>query len=312
LRLDEMENLFNSIKSAALSVGEKFVPILKESKFKETGVLTPEEFIIAGDYLTHHFPTWSWSKAVNSSYEKDYMTQAAGSNEKQFLITRRVPCYRRCAQLQYDPQLELIIKDEHSQEEWVDTHFYSTEFTNEARELPSEKSQPIKETPIVPDEDEEDEAPMDMDDFMAADEAEDPNCFKPPTTQDTEMETEDNVLKTRTYDLYITYDKYYQVPRFWLVGYNENGKPLSVDQMYEDFSADHANKTITIEAHPGVNQQMASIHPCRHAEVMKRLIEQCAESGKELEVTQYLVIFLKFVQTIIPTIEYDFTKSIQL
>lgn len=73
-----MENLFNSIKSAALSVGEKFVPILKESKFKETGVLTPEEFIIAGDYLTHHFPTWSWSKAVNSSYEKDYMTQAAG------------------------------------------------------------------------------------------------------------------------------------------------------------------------------------------------------------------------------------------
>lgn len=41
---------------------------------------------------------------------------------------------------------------------------------------------------------------------------------------------------------------------------------------------------------------MASIHPCRHAEVMKRLIEQLADSGKELTVEQYLLVFLKFVQ----------------
>lgn len=73
-----MENLVNSLKSAALSVGEKFVPILKESKFRETGVLTPEEFVAAGDYLVHHFPSWHWSKAANESYEKDYMTKAAG------------------------------------------------------------------------------------------------------------------------------------------------------------------------------------------------------------------------------------------
>lgn len=73
-----MENIINSLKSVALSVGEKFVPVLKESKFKETGVLTPEEFIVAGDYLVHCFPTWKWAKATNPSYEKDYMTQAAG------------------------------------------------------------------------------------------------------------------------------------------------------------------------------------------------------------------------------------------
>lgn len=97
-----------------------------------------------------------------------------------------------------------------------------------------------------------------------------------------------------------------------MIGYDENEKLLTVEQMYEDFSADHANKTITIESHPSMDRKMASIHPCRHAEVMKRLIEQVAESGKELEVTQYLIIFLKFVQTVIPTIDYDFTKSIQL
>jgi len=30
------------------------------------------------------------------------------------------------------------------------------------------------------------------------------------------------ILSTRTYDLNITYDKYYQTPRLWLTGYNEN------------------------------------------------------------------------------------------
>lgn len=31
----------------------------------------------------------------------------------------------------------------------------------------------------------------------------------------------DSVLHTRTYDLHITYDKYYQTPRLWVVGYDE-------------------------------------------------------------------------------------------
>ena len=29
------------------------------------------------------------------------------------------------------------------------------------------------------------------------------------------------IIQTRTYDLNITYDKYYQTPRLWLFGYDE-------------------------------------------------------------------------------------------
>lgn len=74
-----------------------------------------------------------------------------------------------------------------------------------------------------------------------------------------------DILKTRTYDLHITYDKYYQTPRLWLFGYDENRKPLTVDQMYEDVSQDHAKKTVTMETHPHLpGPPMASVHPCRY------------------------------------------------
>lgn len=39
--------------------------------------------------------------------------------------------------------------------------------------------------------------------------------------QDSESGTESGILQTRTYDLNITYDKYYQTPRLWLYGYDE-------------------------------------------------------------------------------------------
>lgn len=121
--------------------------------------------------------------------------------------------------------------------------------------------------------------------------------------------SKDNIVATRTYDLHITYDKYYRTPRLWLVGYDESLKPLSIDQMYEDISQDHAKKTVTMETHPHISTVMASVHPCRHAEVMKRIMTNYEEGGKELQVTSYLIIFLKFVQSVIPTIEYDFTQN---
>ena len=75
---------------------------------------------------------------------------------------------------------------------------------------------------------------------------------------------EGEIVKTRTYDLHITYDKYYQTPRMWIFGYDENHKPLTVEQMYDDVSQDHAKKTVTTESHPHIpGPPMASVHPCR-------------------------------------------------
>ena len=58
--------------------------------------------------------------------------------------------------------------------------------------------------------------------------------------------------------------------------------------MYEDISQDHVKKTVTIENHPHLPPPpMCSVHPCRHAEVMKKIIETVAEGGGELGVHMY-------------------------
>uniref|UniRef100_A0A914W9C5 Ubiquitin-like-conjugating enzyme ATG3 n=1 Tax=Plectus sambesii TaxID=2011161 RepID=A0A914W9C5_9BILA len=312
-----MEGLVNSVKSAALGVGEFFTPVLKESKFKELGVLTPEEFVIAGDHLVHHCPTWSWAKASDSAKVKPHLPE-----DKQFLITKNVPCYRRCRQLEYDSTQEKILGQEDLDgfegdgEGWVDTHHFAPEgVIQKVSEMRLDAPEAAAPASSADDDDDEDAPAMDMEDFVDDGrlEEEDPNALVVVKQAEASGGGESTVVQTRTYDLHITYDKYYQVPRLWLVGYNEQRKHLSVKEMYEDFSADHANKTITMETHPHLNcPPMASVHPCRHAEVMKRLIEQLAESGRELGVHQYLLIFLKFVQAVIPTIEYDYTRSIQL
>jgi len=50
----------------------------------------------------------------------------------------------------------------------------------------------------------------------------------------------------------------------------------------------------------------------RHAEVMVKIIQTVEEGGGNLGVHMYLIIFLKFVQAVIPTIEYDFTQTFNM
>lgn len=155
--------------------------------------------------------------------------------------------------------------------------------------------------------------------------------------------------------------------------------------MMEDIIGDYADKTVTLEDFPFFEHgiKTASVHPCKHASVMKVLLERAdaalklrlqkirrgqqdagaktgkVESGMEgliddmnaatisdkkdgfrtgtaaaqggaggdewevlqheagegedevaIRVDQYLVVFLKFLATLMPSVEYDFTMSV--
>jgi len=48
------------------------MPDLKESVFIEKGMLTPQEFVFAGDNLTHKCPTWHWCEADDKKFDKRF------------------------------------------------------------------------------------------------------------------------------------------------------------------------------------------------------------------------------------------------
>ncbi|CAN3367860.1 autophagy-related protein 3 [Diutina catenulata] len=116
-----------------------------------------------------------------------------------------------------------------------------------------------------------------------------------------------NDEKLRKYDMYITYSTSYRVPKMYLVGFNASGIPLTPSQMFDDINADYKDKTATIEKLPVAHDTTSvSIHPCKHANVMKVLMRHGAG---EVRSDHYLVIFLKFIASVTPGIEYDYTMD---
>jgi hypothetical protein len=118
----------------------------------------------------------------------------------------------------------------------------------------------------------------------------------------------------RLYDMFIVYDNYYACPRTYLAGRGPNGQPLSPDEMMQDVMQDYVDRTATIERHPLYpDRHTISIHPCRHTQAMKRILEGMSVGrGSSLTVESYMPAFLKMLASMLPTLEYDYTAAIRL
>lgn len=172
------------------------------------------------------------------------------------------------------------------------------------------------------------------------------------------------------------YSPWYHTPRLYMQGYQPNGEPLPPQLMMEDIVGDYKDKTVTLEPFPffANDIKMASVHPCKHASVMKTLLDRAdaalkirrdkqkagqatgsvqgmeglvdeitkldvsgvsgvadaqssttaGDANEEWEevqhdtedqevairVDQYLVVFLKFIASVTPGIEHDFTMGV--
>ncbi|CDO95625.1 unnamed protein product [Kluyveromyces dobzhanskii CBS 2104] len=296
------------LRSTLSNWREYLTPISHTSTFETSGQLTPEEFVKAGDYLVHMFPTWKWNGTdFQNVHHKDFLP-----SDKQFLVTKKVPCKLRANTfLELDDTETKDVGDGWALEEEQET----------GKEGASSKvADALEELHIVDDVDEDDDEEYDNELYENELADNDIVDIKPTTL--------------RYYDLYITYSTSYRVPKMYLCGYDNDGTPLSPDQMFEDIAADYRSKTATIEPLPffkGHNVSV-SIHPCKHANVMKVLMEkvrssrsrarstvpQAADEDWEdlqsdvedgLRVDQYLVVFLKFITSVTPGIEHDYTME---
>eukprot|EP00029_Vermamoeba_vermiformis_P014119 TRINITY_DN921_c0_g1_i1.p1 TRINITY_DN921_c0_g1~~TRINITY_DN921_c0_g1_i1.p1 ORF type:complete len:313 (-),score=121.83 TRINITY_DN921_c0_g1_i1:70-954(-) len=290
-----MDNLIHNIHKTYINTVSKITPTLTESEFEKKGVLTPEEFVAAGDLLVYKCPTWSWATG-DPNKTVPYLPK-----DKQYLITNRVPCSTPGENNKSDQAQSEMVDDD-----WLAV---TKDVMNreEDDDIPDMEQDKVVHESKDEEDDDEGEVP-DMDTWN-----EDDNLLEGDAATVTSASHTAHTVKRRTYDISITYDKYYQTPRVWLYGYDENGQPLSdLKLMYRDMSESHAKKTITIDTHPHLNLPFASIHPCRHAQVMKKIVDLMLIKNKQPRVDQYLFLFLKFLSAVIPTIEYDFTFDMDI
>ena len=256
--------------------------------FETLGTITPDQFILSGDLLTSKCKTWTWESGEKSK-QFSYLP-----SHKQFLMSRNCPCINRVKDMENFKSDLMDVNDDNG-DEWSLT--ISDETNNNMNE---------KNIDDIPDIDNINDNDIDNDNLISDDD--DDFCLI--DDDDEQTLKDDNIIRTRSYDIYITYDQYHQCPKVYIQGYSQNGIILTPEQMYLDISKDYLHKTVSVEMHPHLSIYTIFIHPCRHAEIMKKFISVLKNSKNDIKAEQCLFLFLKFVSSVIPTINYDFTFDI--
>ncbi|VUC21554.1 unnamed protein product [Clonostachys rosea] len=347
----------NYIYSTVNTLRDRYTPVSHTSTFRQTGQITPEEFVAAGDYLVYKFPTWSWGDADSESRRVSYLPPG-----KQFLVTRNVPCHRRLddnfagdagheeALVNDGDDFKTGANTDGDDDGWLRTGGLASSQPLKAKQVRTVDEAGNAEKDDIDDDDIPDMEDEDDDEAIIRDAGPDSKNGG-----------------RRTYTLYIMYTPYYRTPRLYLSGYLPNGQPLNPQSMMDDIVGDYKDKTVTLEDFPffANNIKMASVHPCKHASVMKTLLDRAdaalrirrdklragqadhptagmeglvdeiggldIKSAQEaadkedweevkgtevddqevaIRVDQYLVVFLKFMASVTPGIEHDFTMGV--
>jgi len=300
-KISMFDSLKNTVNNITRDVYTSIVSAPTESKFLEKGVLTPKEFVLAGDQLVTTCPSWEWKPASSDKLAKPELPK-----EKQYLYSK-VPCQKRVKDL---------IRGETKERDAGDGWFMS-EGTEEKEAEKEHKMVKVD----VDDIEGVGKGTGEEDGYYEEEEIDGikVKVFKKKEQKKVEEESKDDFetitapeTQRRYYELGITYDFYYNTPRLWLSGYSEDNIPLTEAEMFEDIMDEYAKKTVTYETHPHLGIKQLSIHPCKHADVMKHLLDVAIENGSKIEVHHALFVFLKFISSVVPTMEYDFTVDIEL
>ncbi|GMM55926.1 Atg3 protein [Maudiozyma humilis] len=307
------------LRSTISTWREYLTPISHKSTFLSTGQITPDEFVQAGNYLVSMFPTWSWNGDISPDNisARDFLPP-----DKQFLVSRKVPCLIRAQDFfNVDYNDELDEEEDTPNETSADAPANSTNTNSQDNNSIQDIDEMLQSMDVEDVEDNDDEVI---------------------TTHNTADQTK------RYYDLYIAYSTSYRVPKMYLVGFNAHGTPLTAEEMLEDIALDYRRKTATIEKLPFLKTPVlsVSIHPCKHANVMKILLEKIRSVNERkrmeskpdeevdndqttdantdgdndwqdlqedvndnLRVDQYLIVFLKFITSVTPSIQHDYTME---
>ncbi|EER14162.1 conserved hypothetical protein [Perkinsus marinus ATCC 50983] len=305
-----VEEIGHRLGDAYRGFVSRFSKVPTESKFAVKGTLTPEEFVAAGDALVTKFPTWQWAPAGKVAYEQSHLPK-----EKQYLITKGVPCFARVKDLENSVK-DVAVTTTEDEDGWLQTGeshpVYAvgrgnasreevTDITDSAQQAKTESSKAPTMVVVEDYDDEEAHAAISALDSLIAPQGATPVVVPPP----------DEDLR-RSYDLSITWDKYYQTPRLWLSAFDRFGQPLAPEKIFEDVLTEYRSKTVTVDPHPCTGIPCASIHPCRHAEMMLRVIRNWQEAGEKVQSELALLVFLKFISGVVPTINYDFTADVTM